>query len=105
MVAEVVGPEKVDATREDGAARGSDVSKRLCSIDTKAMEPSDRPARRNLEKAEFKYLAILFWQSAGQFQTCYMEKQQMCGLSRGTGGVSQTGSLVKIWPRPSQLQW
>ena len=45
-----MGPEKVDALREDGAARGSDVSKRLCSIDTKAMDPSERPARRNLQK-------------------------------------------------------
>jgi hypothetical protein len=48
MVAKVVGPEKVAARREFGAARGRDVNKRLCSIDTKAMEPSERPARRNL---------------------------------------------------------
>ena len=49
IVAEVGRPEKVEATREAGAARGSDVNKRCCSIDTKAMEPSERPARRNLQ--------------------------------------------------------
>ena len=32
----------------------------------------------------------------GHFHTCYMEKQQKCGLSRGTGGVLQIGSPVKI---------
>ena len=48
MVALVVGPEKVEATREDGGARGTEVSRRRWSIETNAIEPSERPARRNL---------------------------------------------------------
>ena len=50
MVALVVGPEKVEATKEDGGARGTEVSRRRWSIETKAIEPSERPARRNLKK-------------------------------------------------------
>ena len=50
MVALVVGPEKVEATREDGGARGTEVSRRFWSIETNAIEPSERPARRNLRK-------------------------------------------------------
>ena len=113
-----MGPEKGDALREDGAARGSDVSKRLCSIDTKAMDPSERPARRNLQKKKCnsqsahlingkgsvsrkKYVVepftiIFSLHFLSSIQTCYMEIQQMCGLSRGTGGVLQIGSPVKI---------
>ena len=50
MVALVVGPEKVEATREDGGAIGTEVSRRRWLIETNAIEPSERPARRNLKK-------------------------------------------------------
>ena len=70
MVALVVGPEQVEATREDGGARGTEVSRRRWSIETNAMEPSERPARRNLRNEEFEIW--LFW----HFQTCYKGTQR-----------------------------